>query len=187
MHRKSSPPKKALFISLPIIIIILSGCRYFSDTKRGKISSVSNTILNRSFNLRPNEIQANGRCHENPEISNKILDLGHKIGVKVIIGKPQLAGKDGTYKAFYGRLGVVTLSPRPMSLQRRCELISHEYIHVLQHLNANLKGMKPLGWPISKKALNHYGSAIEAEAYSHQNGVEKVLVLLNRAKIQLKQ
>ncbi len=57
-----------------------------------------------------------------------------------------------------------------MSAEVRCLLISHEFIHVLQHLNRQLKGVQPLGWGPSRDQ--------EAEKYAHQNQAGHVLQLL---------
>ena len=65
-----------------------------------------------------------------------------------------------------------------MSAEVRCKLISHEFIHVLQHLNGNLKAGKPLGWKVTNADLNAFGSVQEAEAYLYQNQAERVLLIL---------
>ena len=97
-----------------------------------------------------------------------------RLGVAVKAGKPELPGKDATYRAEPGRLGTITLKQRPMSDEVRCLLISHEFIHVLQHLQGDLQGVPPLGWttehpdPIPQ----------EAEAYGHQQRAGYVLSLL---------
>ena len=57
-----------------------------------------------------------------------------------------------------------------MSAEVRCQLISHEFIHVLQHLHGDLKGVPPLGWGPSHDQ--------ETEAYAHQNRAGHVLKLL---------
>ena len=85
------------------------------------------------------------------------------------IQEPELAGKDATYRAEHGRLGTITLKQRPMSAEVRCLLISHEFIHVLQHLTAELKGVPPLGWDVTHQGVQRFGSIQEAEAYRHQN------------------
>ena len=63
---------------------------------------------------------------------------------------------------------------RPMSPLVRCQLMSHEFIHVLQHLHGNLRGVLPLGW------TNEHPDPIpqEAEAYGHQQRAGYVLRLL---------
>lgn len=176
--------RRLIWLMIPIGISLAVSCTPSSPTGKEAPTKSLRSKAKASFDLRPNENNAKGHCEESPELANKIMDVGHELGVKIIIGKPAMAGKDATYKAFRGRLGVVTLGTRAMSIQTRCKLISHEYIHVLQHLNGDLKGMKPLDWPISKNAVKRFGSVIEAEAYTHQNRAERVLQLLMRAKEQ---
>ena len=55
-----------------------------------------------------------------------------------------------------------------------CLLISNEFIHSLQHLNGDLKGVEPLGWLVSAEAVSRFGSLQEAEAYTHQNKTGRV-------------
>jgi len=98
------------------------------------------------------------------------LREGQRLGVQVIAAPPELPGKDATYRAEHGRLGTIRLKQRPMSAEVRCQLISHEFIHVLPHLHGDLKGVPPLGWGPSRDQ--------EAEAYAHQNQAGHVLQLL---------
>jgi len=105
----------------------------------------------------------------NPALADALLREGQRLGVKVLIGEPELPGKDASYHAEPGRLGTITLKPRPMAAEVLCMLISHEFIHVLQHLQGNLKGVPPLGWGANDDHLVRTGSAQEAEAYTHQN------------------
>ena len=115
--------------------------------------------------------QGAGRtCSADPSISEELLREGQRLGVQVIAGPPELPGKDATYRAEHGRLGTIRLKQRPMSAEVRCQLISHEFIHVLQHLHGDLKGVPPLGWGPSRDQ--------EAEAYAHQNQAGHVLQLL---------
>ena len=115
--------------------------------------------------------QGAGRtCSADPSISEEHLREGQRLGVQVIAGPPELPGKDASYRAEYGRLVTVRLKQRPMSAEVRCLLISHEFIHVLQHLHGDLKGVPPLGWGPSRDQ--------EAEAYAHQNQAGHVLQLL---------
>ena len=56
-----------------------------------------------------------------------------------------------------------------MSLEVLCLLISNELIHLLQHLQGDLKGVEQLGWLVSAEAVSGFGLLQEAEAYTHQN------------------
>ena len=128
--------------------------------------------------LRPDYAQAPPgtypTCQDDPALADLLLAEGRRLGVTVRAGQPELPGKDATYRAEPGRLGPITIKQRPMSPVVRCILISHEFIHVLQHLQGDLKGVPPLGWstahpdPIPQ----------EAEAYGHQHRVGYVLSLL---------
>ena len=90
-----------------------------------------------------------------------------------------MPGKDATYRAFPGRLGTIILGDKELSPQSKCELITHEFIHVLQHLNGDLTQVKQLGWPIEENSIKIYGSIQEAEAYGHQKKVGEVLSLFS--------
>ena len=109
-------------------------------------------------------------CSADPSIADELVREGRRLGVRVIAGVPEVSGKDATYRAEHGRLGTIRLKQRPMSAEVRCLLISHEFIHVLQHLHGQLKGVPPLGWGPSRDQ--------EAEAYAHQNQAGHVLQLL---------
>ena len=114
-------------------------------------------------------------CTDQPDLVDQILFKGKQLGVEIIQGLPKLPGKDATYEAFYNRLGIITVINRPMHPVVYCQLIVHEFIHVLQHLKSDLKGVRPLGWYVKPLALHKYGSLQEAEAYSYQNQIGKVL------------
>ena len=133
--------------------------------------------LIRSVSIEGNTI-GDIKCTDQPEIAIKIIAAGRRLGVTLVRGKPLLAGKDATYKAHYGRLGTVMLSDRFMSPVVRCKLISHEFIHVLQHLNADLKGVEPLGWELPLDSFTRFKSLQEAEAYTYQNRASDILKLL---------
>ena len=113
-------------------------------------------------------------CQDDPALADLLLNEGRRLGIKVQVGQPELPGKDATYRAEPGRLGTITIKQRPMSPMVRCVLISHEFIHVLQHLEGDLRRVTPLGWttdhpdPIPQ----------EAEAYGHQQRAGYVLSLL---------
>ena len=115
-------------------------------------------------------------CKDNPALADYLLAEGRRLGVTVKAGQPELPGKDATYRAESGRLGSIMIKKRPMSPEVRCMLISHEFIHVLQHLHGDLLGVPPLGWttehpdPIPQ----------EAEAYGHQQRAGYVLTLLQQ-------
>jgi len=117
-------------------------------------------------------------CDQDPSLDNALLLEGHRLGIKVISGTPQLKGKDATYRAEPGRLGTITLKPRSMSAEVRCKLISHEFIHVLQHIHGDLRGVPTLDWPASAELIERTGSRQEAEAYQHQNSAGYVLRML---------
>ena len=117
-------------------------------------------------------------CSINPALAEDLLREGQRLGITVVSGPPELEGRDASYRAEHGRLGTITLKPRPMSSQVRCLLISHEFIHVLQHLYGDLKGVPPLGWGASMDQLTRFGSKQEAEAYAHQDNAGYVLQLL---------
>ncbi len=120
-------------------------------------------------------------CDQYPDLANDILLLGDKLGVNVVEGKPLLPGKDATYEAFRGRIGKITVKKRPMKPEVFCKLITHEFIHVLQHLNGDLKAVIPLGLKSSKRTSFEYSSLQEQEAYLNQNRPKAVLTLLLRA------
>ena len=117
-------------------------------------------------------------CTQDPALDESLLSEGRRLGVAVKAGEPELPGKDATYRAEPGRLGTITLKQRPMSDEVRCLLISHEFIHVLQHLHGDLKGVPPLGWPVTPQGIERFGAVQEAEAYRYQNNAGYVLMLL---------
>ena len=122
-------------------------------------------------------------CQQDPSLDEALLREGSRLGVRVIAGQPELANKDATYRAEHGRLGTIMLKQRSMSAGVRCMLISHEFIHVLQHLNGNLKGVNSLGWQITPDDIQRFGSIQEAEAYRYQNRAGHVIHLLRQTPI----
>ena len=118
-------------------------------------------------------------CDQDPSLGNRLLEQGRRLGITVVSGEPELPGKDASYRAMPGQLGTITFKQRPMAAEVRCKLISHEFIHVLQHLHGDLKGVPPLGWPTS-----HPDPVVqEAEAYGHQNRAGYVLQLLEATPV----
>ena len=119
-------------------------------------------------------------CQQDPSIDQELLQEGQRLGVTVVPGEPELPGKDATYRAEHGHLGKITLRQRPMSDEVLCLLISHEFIHVLQHVYGDLKGLPPLGWPVTPQEVQRFGVVQEAEAYRYQNNAGYVLELLRQ-------
>ena len=117
-------------------------------------------------------------CQDDPALADLLLAEGRRLGIVAKTGLPELPGKDASYRAEPGRLGTITIKQRPMSLLVRCQLVSHEFIHVLQHLHGNLRGVSPLGW------TNDHPDPIpqEAEAYGHQQRAGYVLRLLQQTE-----
>ena len=117
-------------------------------------------------------------CQDNPALADLLLAEGRRLGIVAKTGLPELPGKDASYRAEPGRLGTIMIKQRPMSPLVRCMLISHEFIHVLQHLHGELRGVPPLGW------TNDHPDPIpqEAEAYGYQQRAGYVLRLLQRTE-----
>jgi hypothetical protein len=94
-------------------------------------------------------------CSANPAITEELLRAGQRLGVQVIAGQQELPGKDGRYRAEDGRLGTIRLKQRLMSAKVSCLLISHEFIHVLQHLHGQRQPVSAGGpWnPCTKEQL----------------------------------
>lgn len=165
---------KALFFLYPLAILLVGGLPFtLSSDGRSVQSLVSEEP---DFTVTPAEGLTT--CEQNPSIDNSLLREGRRLGVMLVIGEPQIPGKDATYAAEPGRLGVITMRQRPMSDQVRCMLVTHEFIHVLQHLHGDLKGVPPLGWPVTRRGVERFGSFQEAEAYHYQNYSGYVLKLL---------
>ena len=118
-------------------------------------------------------------CQDDPALADLLLAEGSRLGIVVKAGQPELPGKDASYRAEHGRLGTITIKQRPMSPLVRCMLISHEFIHVLQHLHGDLRGVPPLGW----STVHPDPIPQEAEAYGHQQRAGYVLSLLQAIQL----
>lgn len=162
-------------LSLPLSVLVISSW-HLSVVERSSAPQPTSSVS--AQDLGPNYAKAPPgtypTCQENPGLGDALLAEGQRLGITVKAGQPELPGKDATYRAEHGRLGSITIKKRPMSPLVYCMLISHEFIHVLQHLHGDLRGVPPLGWttahpdPIPQ----------EAEAYGHQHRVGYVLSLL---------
>ena len=162
-------------LALPLSVLVIGSWRLAVEERSLAPQPVN---LGAPQPMAPNYAQAPPgtypTCQDDPALADLLLAEGRRLGITVRAGQPELPGKDATYRAEHGRLGSITLKPRPMSPFVRCMLISHEFIHVLQHLQGDLRGVPPLGWttehpdPIPQ----------EAEAYGHQHRVGYVLSLL---------
>ena len=125
------------------------------------------------FQISPNDL-----CSSNPRLVESIVLLGNELGVSLLKGTPKLPGKDATYEAFHGRLGAITITNKSLTSVTYCQLITHEYIHVLQHLKGGLKLLLPMGWPLTYNQIYSQESLQEAEAYAYQDNIGKVYYLL---------
>jgi len=121
-------------------------------------------------------------CNNAPQLADRLLGEATRLGIQVFQGPAELAGKDASYRALHGRPGTITLSPRPMGPATRCQLITHEMIHVLQHFGRGLKGVDPIGLGSNPQESLRHREPQEAEAYSHQNKPLLILQLLQRLR-----
>jgi len=121
-------------------------------------------------------------CNNAPQLADRLLGEATRLGIQVFQGPAELAGKDASYRALHGRPGTITLSPRPMGPTTRCQLITHEMIHVLQHFGRGLKGVDPIGLGSNPQESLRHPEPQEAEAYSHQNKPLLILQLLQRLR-----
>ncbi|WP_244279054.1 hypothetical protein [Synechococcus sp. UW179B] len=182
----SDPLRKLLPFLFPLSVLLIGGWRLSvsSDSTRPALNQVA--VPNELGALPDYSAAPPGdriTCKQNPKLDQALLLEGQRLGIRVVAGQPELVGKDATYRAEHGRLGTITLKQRPMSAEVRCMLISHEFIHVLQHLSADLKGVPPLGWDVSPQGIQRFGSIQEAEAYRHQNHAGHVLQLLRATPV----
>ncbi len=172
MHSEKTLSKRLKEYLLPAVFLIFSillpcSSKEFSEEIQSIYSFTIATDLSNVL-----------KCSDQPDLAERLISTGRELGVRVLIGKPLLDGKDATYEALPGRLGTIIISDRIMAPEVRCKLISHEFIHVLQHLRANLLGVEPLGWIVPIEAVSAFGSLQEAEAYTYQNNASVVLKLL---------
>ena len=176
--------RKCLPFAFPQVVAVLGGLNFLPSPDWRVVTQQMQRLQEPSASVPVSEFRTNQLCVEDPvELAEELIEAGQRIGVKVLSGEPETADKDATYRALPGRLGTITLRPRPMSKEVRCLLISHEFIHVLQHLHGDLKGVEPLGWSVSAESVSRFGSLQEAEAYTHQNKVGRVLQRLFEAEV----
>ena len=121
-------------------------------------------------------------CNNAPQLADRLLQEAARLGIQVIQGNPELPGKDASYRAIHSRPGIILISPRPMGASTRCQLITHEMIHVLQHFHRSLKAVDPIGLGTTTTEASRHSQPQEAEAYSNQYKPLKILELLQRLK-----
>ena len=121
-----------------------------------------------------------GTCINNPGLVHDLIRVGETLGVSITKGVPRLPNKDATYEAYPGEIGDIIITKRPLKSIFYCMLVTHEFIHVLQHLNGNLTAVTPLGWKLTYQQIYSYQNLLEAEAYAYQNYPKKVILNLNR-------
>ncbi len=136
-----------------------------------------NQLITQPINFTINQ---NDLCSSSPWVIESLVLLGNDLGVSLRHGIPKLQGKDATYEAFSGKLGIITVTNRTLPSVTYCQLITHEYIHVLQHLNGNLKSVLPIGWHLTYKQIYSNESLQEAEAYAYQDYIGKVYYSLQK-------
>ena len=168
-------------LAFPLIVLVV-GSGHLAISMRSPSTGSGSESLSLAQDVRPDYSKSPPgtypTCRDAPALANLLITEGSRIGITVKEGQPELPGKDATYRAESGRLGTITIRRRPMSPVVRCRLISHEFIHVLQHLHGDLRGVPPLGW--SNDHLDPIPQ--EAEAYGHQQRVGYVLSLLQQTK-----
>ena len=166
-------------LALPLSVLVIGSWRLAVSDRS---SAPSPALFHTSQDPAPDYTQAPPgtypTCREDPGLADLLIAEGSRLGIVVKAGQPELPGKDASYRAEPGRLGTITMKQRPMSPLVRCQLVSHEFIHVLQHLHGNLRGVPPLGW------TNEHPDSIpqEAEAYGHQQRAGYVLRLLQQTQ-----
>ena len=103
------------------------------------------------------------------------------VDVRMMERKP-LESVVGYYVAKPGQAGHIELHLHSTtSARQRCQLLTHEMVHVLQHWHAGWNAVLPLGWPTNgPEAQQRRLSLHEAEAFTAQNQPRKVLGALKR-------
>ena len=88
----------------------------------------------------------------------------------------------GYYVAKPGEPGHIELHTHSSTPpKQRCQLLTHEMVHVLQHWHADWKAVLPLGWPTNGPATQERRlSPHEAEAFTAQDQPKKVLRALKQ-------
>ena len=88
----------------------------------------------------------------------------------------------GYYVAKPGKPGHIELHIHSsIPPKQRCQLLTHEMVHVLQHWHADWKAVLPLGWPTNGPATQQRRlSPHEAEAFTAQDRPRKVLRALKQ-------
>ena len=171
---------------IPFSVVLIGSWRLSSESMIPKAGQ-QQVVSRREKQSFPNyKLPPSGNlttCQQDPSLAEALLREGSRLGVRVIAGQPELANKDATYRAEHGRFGTITLKQRSMSPAVRCMLISHEFIHVLQHLHGNLKGVDSLGWQTTPEDIQRFGLIQEAEAYRYQNRAGYVIHLLRQTPV----
>ena len=163
----------------PLTVLLIGSWRLSVSREPSQLDQSTSSQLQQSPDYSQPPPGTHTTCRQDPSIGDDLLQEGRRLGITVTMGEPELPGKDASYRALPGRLGTITLKQRPMSEEVRCLLISHEFIHVLQHLHGDLKGVPTLGWTTDHPDVIPQ----EAEAYGHQNRAGYVLKLLRTTVI----
>ncbi len=160
------------FLLISTTAIVVDGDLNEFESSFSRLSQVNQVELSNT------QFESNENCDNRPDLVSELLKVGRQMGVTILEGEPKMANKDATYEARYGRIGVITVSQRFMQPDTYCRLISHEFIHVLQHLNGDLRSVKPMGFDVPIHMIQSVGSLQELEAYTYQNEVGFILKLL---------
>ena len=166
-------------LAFPLSVLVICSWRLAVSDRSPSLQPAS---LKEAQDPGPDYTQAppgtHATCQQDPALGDALMREGRRLGITVRRGEPELPGKGASYRAEHGRLGTIMLKQRPMSPVVRCLLISHEFIHVLQHLQGKLRGVPPLGWSSSHPDPIPQ----EAEAYGHQQRAGYVLRLLQQTE-----